>query len=191
MSEALNNAAPSGGANEAAAPDPRLAEAIALAGAERRDEAHALFGAILADDADNVEALLWMGALADDPQESLNLIGRAVQLDPQNARARAALRWARKRLPNSAPLASPAASIAAPLAATSQPMPIAAAVSAPTLRPARGFPRWVLWILIGALILLAAGFVWTQTDWPRRVPAGMTSPCPACAPTEGPALPSP
>jgi len=114
-----------------------------------------------------------MGALADDPQESLRLIGRAVQLDPQNARARAALRWARKRLPNSAPLASPAAGTAAPVAATSQPMPIAAAVSAPTLRPARGFPRRALWILIGALILLAAGFVWTQTDWPQQAWAGL------------------
>lgn len=155
MLEELNNAAPSGGANEGALPDPRLAEAVALAGVERRDEARALFGTILADDADNVEALLWMGALSDDPHESLNLVGRAVQLDPQNPRARAALRWARKRLPNSGP--------PVPVLVSSLEPP-----SAPVVRPARAFPRWAIWAIAALLVAIGVGLVWTQTDWPEE-----------------------
>lgn len=159
MSEDLHNAAPIDGVDDSTPPDPRLADAVALASAERRDDARALFAAILADAADNVEALLWMGALATDPQESLRLIGRAVQLDPQNARARAALRWARKRLPNSVPPTVPTSSNRPP--------------SAPVMRPAREFPRWAKWVLIGAVILLALGLVWTQTDWPQQAWAGL------------------
>ena len=136
--------------------DPRLAEAVALATADRRDEARALFQAILADDADNVEALLWMGALADRPEDSLRYIGRAVQLDPHNARARAALRWARKRAPNAGQPSQRAASPVRPVAA------------APVVRPARGVPRYVGWILAALLVVLGAGLIWTQTDWPAQ-----------------------
>ncbi|MDH7490148.1 MAG: hypothetical protein QHH80_11665, partial [Anaerolineae bacterium] len=104
--------------------DPRLAEAVALATAERRNEARALFQAILADDADNVEALLWMGALAEKPEDSLRYIGRAVQLAPQNPRARAALRWARKRAPNAGPPSQNPTGLAHP-----------ATLAAPVVRP--------------------------------------------------------
>ncbi len=139
------------------AQDPRLVEAIALATAERRDEARALFGAILADDPDNVEALLWMGALADRPEDSLRYIGRAVQLAPQNPRARAALRWARKRAPN---------------AGRPRPNPAGAAhpvgVPAPVVRPSRGVPRYVGWLLAALLALVGAAAIWTQTDWPAQ-----------------------
>ncbi len=137
--------------------DPRLAEAVALATAERRDEARALFQAILADDADNVEALLWMGALAGSPEDSLRYIGRAVQLEPENPRARAALRWARKRAPNAGlPREHPAGAV--PRTGPTRPV----------VRPARGFPRWALWGIIAALLLIGAGAVWTLTDWPQQ-----------------------
>ena len=186
MSEDLNNAAPSGGANEAA-PDPRLAEAVALAGAERRDEARALFKAVLADDANNVEALLWMGALADDPQDSLRLIGRAVQLDPQNARALAALRWARKRVPNSAALAAPTIAATAAATAAPQPSPAPAAVSAPAVRSIRTWPRWATWALVALILLTCAGLVWTQTDWPQQAWAGLfPTRTPTATPTSTP-----
>lgn len=134
--------------------DPRLAEAVALATAERRGEARALFQAILAD-ADNVEALLWMGALADRPEDSLWYIGRAVQLAPQNPRARAALRWARKRAPNVAlPRPNPTS--------TTEP----AGLSAPVVRPTRAIPRYVGWLLAALLLLIGLAAIWTQTDWP-------------------------
>jgi len=136
--------------------DPRLVEAIALATAERRDEARALFQAILADDADNVEALLWMGALAEKPEDGLRYIGRAVQVDPQNPRARAALRWARKRAPNSG------------LSSQNPTGPAHPALAVPVVRPARGTPRFLGWIVAALLVLIGAGIIWTQTDWPAQ-----------------------
>ncbi|GAB4404813.1 MAG: hypothetical protein Kow00123_16690 [Anaerolineales bacterium] len=137
--------------------DPRLAEAVALATAERRDEARALFQAILADDADNVEALLWMGALAENPEDGLRYIGRAVQVDPRNPRARAALRWARKRAPNAGQPSQNPTGPARP-----------AALAAPVVRPAQGIPRYVGWIVAALLVLVGAGILWTQTDWPAQ-----------------------
>ena len=159
MPEELHSAAPPDGAHEDKPRDPRLDQAAVLAGSEKREEAAlALFRAVLADSPDDVEALLWVGALTQDPQESLRTVGRAVQLEPQNAKARAALRWARKRLPNSAPTPR----IPVP---TSSHGPL----SAPIVRPAPNrSTQWVLWVLIGTLILLVAGAVWTQTDWPEQ-----------------------
>ncbi len=137
--------------------DPRLAEAVALATAERRDEARTLFQAILADDADNVEALLWMGALAENPEDGLRYIGRAVQVDPRNPRARAALRWARKRAPNAGLPSQNPAGPARP-----------AALATPVVRPTPGVPRFLGWIVAALLVLVGAGTLWTQTDWPAQ-----------------------
>jgi len=156
MPEESHNAAP-------VAPDPRLAQAIALAGAERRQEARALLRAILADDPEQVEALLWMGALAEDPRDSLRYIGKAALMDPDNPRVRAAVRWARKRAPNS--------TAAIPVAEPSRPAPPspAPAPRAPTVR--RAGRRWgvaALWAAVVLLLLLGVGALWTQTDWPQQ-----------------------
>jgi lipoprotein-anchoring transpeptidase ErfK/SrfK len=151
MPEELSSASPSERADRDKLQDTRLTEAIALAGAERREEARALFQAILAADPNQVEALLWMGALVDDPQESLHYIGRAVQLEPDNARARAALRWARRRLPNSDSPVTPL----------------------PVEKPApRRWGRIGVWAAV-AVLVIGVGIVVTQTNFTQEAWAGL------------------
>ena len=52
----------------------------------------------LALDAQSVEALLWLAALASEGETSLRYLARALEIDPRNTRAHAGLRWARKRI---------------------------------------------------------------------------------------------
>ncbi len=54
-------------------------------------------------DPTNVDALLWVAWLSDDPRASLAYIARALVCDPHNPRAHAALRWARQRVTSPAP----------------------------------------------------------------------------------------
>lgn len=161
MTDNQRNTESPSGTRDRRADDPRLAQAIALAGAERRQEARALLRAILADDPEQVEALLWMGALAEDPRDSLRYIGKAARLDPDNPRVRAAMRWARKRAPNSA--------AAIPAVEPEPPAASAAVIRPPTVR--QGRRRWgvaALWAVAALLLLLGVGAVWTQTDWPQQ-----------------------
>lgn len=163
MTDDQRNAELSHGARDKRARDPRLTQAIALAGAERRQEARALLRAILADAPQEVEALLWMGALAEDPRDSLRYIGKAARLAPDNPRVRAAVRWARKRAPNSTADIL-AAEPTGPMASTPTP-----ATHAPTVR--RAPRRWrvaALWAIAALLLLLGIGAIWTQTDWPQQ-----------------------
>src|SRR5512135_1579712 len=60
----------------------------------------------------NVTALLWLAGLGASGEESLRFIVRALEIDPKNERAHAALRWARKRTRS------------APAAAETQPAPL-------------------------------------------------------------------
>ncbi|GAB4538409.1 MAG: hypothetical protein Kow0063_26130 [Anaerolineae bacterium] len=53
--------------------------------------------AALDRDPDNITALLWLAWLAPGRQESLILLSRVLELDPGNERARAGIRWARRR----------------------------------------------------------------------------------------------
>jgi lipoprotein-anchoring transpeptidase ErfK/SrfK len=48
-------------------------------------------------DPDNIVALLWLAWLAPTQGESLVLLSRVLELDPKNERARAGIRWARRR----------------------------------------------------------------------------------------------
>ena len=77
------------------------------------------FRAVLLLDPANVTALLWLAWLSDDPRASLAYVARALACDPHDARAHAALRWARRRatspvpqepLCSSRPVAMPASS---------------------------------------------------------------------------------
>jgi len=45
----------------------------------------------------NVTALLWLAGLSDTAEESLRYAARVLEVDPKNERAKAAIRWARKR----------------------------------------------------------------------------------------------
>lgn len=62
-------------------------------------EAGRCFQAIVDRDPDNVTALLWLAWLAPSRRQSLTLLSRVLELDPENKRAQAAIRLARYRPP--------------------------------------------------------------------------------------------
>ncbi len=68
-----------------------------LAGqAGRHAEARHWFQAALDRDTKNITALLWLAWLAPTRHESLELLGRVLELDSKHERARAGIRWARR-----------------------------------------------------------------------------------------------
>ncbi len=62
-----------------------------------RAEARRCFEAVRAADPDNVIALLWLAWLAPTKSQSMTYFCRVLELDPQNEKARAGIRWARQR----------------------------------------------------------------------------------------------
>jgi lipoprotein-anchoring transpeptidase ErfK/SrfK len=87
--------------NEPAAGDVRawLRRGILAARAGDRGEARRCFAAAREAEPDNIVALLWAAWLAPAPQESIALLIRVLELDPQNEHAHGGLRWARRRPP--------------------------------------------------------------------------------------------
>ena len=71
----------------------------------------------------NVTALLWLAGLGDSGEDSLRFIVRALEIDPKNERAHAALRWARKRARVAVPAAETQPSAPVPLPIRPQPIP--------------------------------------------------------------------
>ena len=69
-----------------------------LARQGRRKAARNCFARALAMEPNDVEALLWLAALADDPRESVHYLERALSIAPGNEAAHAGMRWARARL---------------------------------------------------------------------------------------------
>jgi len=67
------------------------------------DVARRCFAQVLGLDPNNEEALLWQGGLAEDPQESIIYLKRALRVNPDSDRAQAGLRWAQQRLPGRPP----------------------------------------------------------------------------------------
>jgi lipoprotein-anchoring transpeptidase ErfK/SrfK len=59
--------------------------------------ARKFFEKALERDPKNVIALLWLAGLGETAEESLRYAARALEIDPKNERAHAAIRWARKR----------------------------------------------------------------------------------------------
>lgn len=79
----------------------RRAEAAARRGHD--DEARQLLKALLRHDPTNDQALLWLIYLAEDGQASLTFLARLLDTHPRHPQARAAIRWARRRVPTSVP----------------------------------------------------------------------------------------
>jgi uncharacterized protein YvpB len=115
----------------------RRAEAAAQEG--RTDEARRLFKAILRHDPANVRALLALVYLAEDGQASLAYLARLLDAHPHHPQARAAVRWARRRVPTSPP--------AAPGSAPARPM---------TARR----PRRMLYAFVALAVLIGLGLLW-------------------------------
>jgi Flp pilus assembly protein TadD len=63
-----------------------------------RGPAEAVLRMVLAHEPEQLDALLWLGAIVSNPQEALDLIGRAYTVAPTDPRAKAGLAWARARL---------------------------------------------------------------------------------------------
>ncbi len=94
--------------DEGAKGTPKESDQSTAAGLLRRGQAAArrgelgraarLFRATLIADPANVEARLWLAAIVEDPQESVQILTEVLQDHPDNARAAAGLRWAWDRL---------------------------------------------------------------------------------------------
>lgn len=78
-----------------------LREGIRLAKAGEKAHAYDVFSTITRLVPDHVEAWLWKGGTALHPQESVRCLQRALELDPDNPRARQGLAWALARLQES------------------------------------------------------------------------------------------
>ena len=76
------------------------------------------FAKALERDPRNVTALLWLAGLSKTGEESLRYAARVLEIDPKNERAKAAIRWARKRVRSDA-APSERAAVAAPITAGS------------------------------------------------------------------------
>jgi uncharacterized protein YvpB len=115
----------------------RRAEAAAQEG--RTDEARRLFKAILRHDPANSRALLALVYLAEDGQASLAYLARLLDAHPHHPQARAAVRWARRRVPTSPP-AAPGSAPARPVAARR--------------------PRRMLYASVALAVLIGLGLLW-------------------------------
>jgi lipoprotein-anchoring transpeptidase ErfK/SrfK len=75
----------------------RIAEARALAQAGDRQQARIRFAQVLDADPNHIEAALWLAALSPEPQESIRLLNRVLEIAPGHPQAIEGLRWARRQ----------------------------------------------------------------------------------------------
>jgi len=80
-----------------------LQQAEAAARQGQDNVARRLFKAALHHDPTNDQALLWLVYLAEDGQASLTCLAQFLDAHPHHPEARAAIRWARQRVPTSKP----------------------------------------------------------------------------------------
>jgi len=73
-------------------------EGIRLAQLGRRSAAHDIFATVTRLRPNHVEAWLWRGGTAGSAHEAVRCLQQALELDPQNERARKGLTWALSRL---------------------------------------------------------------------------------------------
>lgn len=123
----------------------------------------------------NVTALLWLAGLAETGEESLRYAASVLEIDPKNERAKAAIRWARKRV-RSGPT-TPDRAVVAPAVVVEAGAPASSSETASTNRnrPA----SLVLGIL--ALILLCGGIF--ATTWLLSQPGVATAAIAQVTPT--------
>ena len=150
----------------------------------KKVQARQKFRAVLMLDPTNVSALLWLAWLSDAPRASLAYVARALACDPDNPRAHAALRWARRRA-------------SAPVPQTS--LPIALSTTSASHRRSQR----TIAVAIGMLIvLIGVTFAWILPDHlaalaamaptPSQTAAAITTPTPTSPPTHTPSpTPSP
>lgn len=74
-----------------------LAKAQALAQAGKRQQARICLVQILDADPNHMEAALWLAALTPEPQESIRLLNRVLEISPGHPQAIEGLRWAQRQ----------------------------------------------------------------------------------------------
>ena len=140
-----------------------------------RGEARRLLWLALAIEPDRAELWIWLAGVASSARASMGYLGRALTLDPHNERAKAGLRWARRRV-----MAAPAP----------RPIPIAA----PLTRPSRIKWWWVVSTLAVALAVMAIVGAVLFPDLTALAAGAPTTVATPIAPTEvaaGPTATSP
>src|SRR5439155_11766858 len=75
-----------------------LQQGITAARAKRKTEAYGLLRQVVDSDPRNLEAWIWLGAVAPTHEEQVQAFDRAPALDPLNEKAQAGRRWAAARL---------------------------------------------------------------------------------------------
>lgn len=140
-----------------------VARGIAAAEAGDKQQARIYFLRALAVDENNEEAWLWRGGLADDPQESVMCLERALAINPRSERAREGLEWARARLEAAKSAKARMGRLEAAERPSPRPSPRKAKESprgvARAARRRRTSPRSKAWVV--ALLFLLAGLVAT------------------------------
>lgn len=143
--------------------------------AGRKEEARAAFQSVLRHDPANETALLWLGYLADDPQDGIAYAVRALEAHPQNQQVYAALRQAWER-----------SSILPPGVASEE----LAAVPAPRI-PRRYWAVCQMGLVILVLFLMTTAVVsWAANPLERMVAPAMAAVAPT-ATSFAPATPVP
>jgi uncharacterized protein YvpB len=122
-----------------------LRRAEAAARENHQAEARRLFKAALRHDPTNARALLSLVYLAEDGQASLAYLARLLDAHPHHPQARAAVRWARRRVPT-----SPTGVLPASLRD--------AAVRARPAAPRR--PRRMVYAFVALAVLVGLGLLW-------------------------------
>src|SRR5262245_13342508 len=63
----------------------------------RNEEARSYLKAVLEQDGDNIVAMFWLAFVAPEPAESIRLLQRVLELEPDNERAKAGLLWVQQQ----------------------------------------------------------------------------------------------
>lgn len=153
--------------------------------AGQRARARRYFAAVLEIEPAHVDAWLERAAVVDDPQEAMAHLARVMALEPENQRARQALRAARRVAGNLPTYAAPSKP---PVAPSGIPVP------RPLVAVSRSEPGQVLskaWLLLGVLFLIFLLALVVASDAPRTVmaallPTATPTPTPTFTPTATP-----
>ncbi len=134
----------------------QLQEAIQLFKEGQKAEASAALTRLLETEPGNELAWLWLAACTDQAEERRYCLEKALEINPQNQKARAAL----ERLLPSAPVETPSSAAAADAEPEPAPPP-APAVMITRKRPARQMSlyRKILIAVFGLLMLVVLGFI--------------------------------
>ena len=142
---------------------------IAAARSGDRALARRCFRQIVGLDPRNETAWLWLAGLSDDPRASLAYLSRALEINPENARAKAGLRWARQRL--SARTAAPRA----PAPSAPPPLRVVDRGELPRRRKPVTRNQGLVWVMIAlfAVAFLGLGLTLVALDAPQAVMAAL------------------